>query len=115
MTTEDRTRAIAWFEKQARMFGLAAEALNAGRWIPVSERLPEDCQNIEFCDDGQLRFTTVLTVSNGCVKETNRLIVRKTGNAYLDQYATDGWEWSGNTDVTHWMPLPDPPRKDGEA
>ena len=38
MTTEDRTRAIAWFEKQskclampgaAKMFGLAAEALNA--------------------------------------------------------------------------------------
>lgn len=38
MTTEDRTRAIAWFEKQskclaipgaAKMFGLAAELLNA--------------------------------------------------------------------------------------
>ncbi len=38
MTNEDRTRAIAWFEKQskclavpgaAKMFGLAAEALNA--------------------------------------------------------------------------------------
>ena len=38
MTTDDRTRAIAWFEKQAKclampgaakIFGLAAEALNA--------------------------------------------------------------------------------------
>lgn len=28
MTTDDRTRVILWFEKQARMFGLAAEALN---------------------------------------------------------------------------------------
>ena len=45
MTNEDRTRAIAWFEKQskclampgaAKMFGLAAEALNEGQWIAVS-------------------------------------------------------------------------------
>ena len=80
MTTEDRTRAIAWFEKQskclampgaAKMFGLAAEALNAGRWIAVSERLPEctDDYNV-VCNIGSMLggYTDVRTYRFECIQ-----------------------------------------------
>jgi len=99
MTTDDRTRAIAWFEKQAKclatpgaakMFGLAVEALNAGRWIPVSERLPE--------------------------KSCSYLVHFKSGTIKKLYFHHKVKKWiSGDKYVTHWMPLPEPPRKDDEA
>lgn len=55
------------------------------RWIPVSERLPEE-------------FTLVLTICK------NELII----SAIIDQ---GNWysSFECTLDVTHWMPLPTPP------
>jgi transcription elongation factor Elf1 len=66
-----------------------AELEEAQRWIPVSERLPEENQQILSTDGKEF---------------------------YLDYYARwegkdnppcfcDGLSWA----VTHWMPLPEPP------
>jgi hypothetical protein len=118
MTTEDRTRAIAWLEKQAKclampgaakMFGLAAEALNAGRWISVSERLPDDVgsylvyyhewSNGDFLpkyDDYRIRVMRFLNNGKWCMP-----------------VCTDKrCEADTNREVTHWMPLSEPPRKE---
>lgn len=59
-----------------------AELEAAQRWIPVSERLPEERQNV--------------------------LALDKTGTAYHWEYSRS----LSNifvSDYTHWMPLPEPP------
>ena len=82
------------------------------KWIPVTERLPEEDKRVRFSDDGRMRFTTVLAYTEyGRIIPKNRLLVRPTGNEYLDTQVTDGWVWArGTEDVTHWMPLPEPPK-----
>ena len=63
---------------------------DAHRWIPVTERLPE---------------------------ENGHYLVHAVGNGYYSTYIA---LWNGRfranfeMPITHWMPLPEPP-KDGEA
>lgn len=65
------------------------------RWISVEERLPEDQKNI-------------LTV-NGHREIRVMALWHKHG---------DSWTWILNerfrhfNDITHWMPLPEPPKED---
>ena len=68
---------------------LIANGVTVQRWIPVTELLPE--KNI----------TVIAVTDNGIV--------------FQCLYAYDGWDlWEGNeVNITHWMPLPTPP-KDGE-
>lgn len=63
------------------------------RWIPVSERLPEDGQNIIAC----FAFGSV---------------VGEVGEATFNK--RDGWFYNehGAWGATHWMPLPEPPETD---
>ena len=56
------------------------------KWIPVSERLPEDLQSI-------IVFT----------KDRKTYIIR-----FLELYGREGFG-SLSDIVTHWMPLPEPP------
>ena len=61
------------------------------KWIPVTERLPKDGAEV--------------------------LAFNKTGFAYVDCWADGKWKINSMVDeeheiVTHWMPLPEPP-KDG--
>ena len=71
-----------------------AELEAAQRWIPVSERLPEDGETVfVIIHDGFERF------ENG--NEVARLTYLGNGN---------WWSWeSERYVVTHWMPLPQPP------
>jgi len=68
-------------------------------WISVDDRLP---------DSGVM----VLVLANGKPNKNVTLV-----NAYeLAEYDQDGWildtwpEWM-DADVTHWMPLPEPPKE----
>lgn len=73
------------------------------RWIPVSERLPEDE------DDGE----TVLAVVFG---KPHKNITLHHAIMTAEYFYQGGWlveeypEWENPT-VTHWMPLPEPPEK----
>lgn len=67
-----------------------------GGWIPVSELLPEDGSDIlVYCDDGEESRIVDCNYDNGvwfdCV--FNTIMIFKN--------------------ITHWMPLPKPPKKDG--
>ena len=73
--------------------------LKVGRWIPVRSRLPED--------DAQ-----VLVIVSGRWKNVT------FNNAYelASWSVTEGWimeAWPEfeNPDVSHWMPLPEPPEE----
>ena len=72
---------------------LIANGVTVQRWIPVTERLPEE--------------------------NTAVIVATDRGDAFQCLYAYDGWDlWEGHIiNITHWMPLPDPPkgeRKDDE-
>ena len=55
------------------------------KWIPVTERLPEN--------------------------DTAVIVATDNGIVFQCLYAYDGWDlWDGHSvNVTHWMPLPEPP------
>ena len=57
------------------------------RWIPVTERLPE-------------KYTAVVVYS-------------KAKGRGLDFIGSNG-NWYKTLNVTHWMPLPEPPKSEGE-
>ena len=91
---------------------LMSHGVTVQEWISVDDRLPEDDEKIESYYDGRMSCKTVLVYTKyGIIIPKNRLIVRTTGNKYLDDQVTDGWIWAGGTEeVTHWMPLPQPPK-----
>ena len=70
--------------KQSEPFSRPHE--NDGEWISVEERLPEPTY---------------------CV-----LVYGDEGEMEIDALGYDG-EWMGYVDVTHWMPLPEAPKKGG--
>ena len=85
----------------------ALNSVTVQEWIPVKERLPEEDKNIKKHIEGKsFGFLTVLTY-NGVVKQTNRFFCN------VPQFGlpqTNGWEWASK-DVTHWMPMPEPPEE----
>ena len=66
-----------------------AKDTNVPSWIPVTERLPE--------------------------KNTAVIVATDRGDTFQCLYAYDGWDlWEGYIiNITHWMPLPEPPKEDG--
>ena len=55
-------------------------------WIPVTERLPEEYKAVFVC--------------------------YKSGTVYIN-YIRQGGKWNCiGDDITHWMPLPEPPKED---
>ena len=66
--------------------------LSKPRWIPVTERLPEDGQWVLVWGHGQ---------------KIPIMMFRESG-AWID----DQFEF--HTTVTHWMPLPEPPKEETE-
>ena len=82
------------YEKKADY--LIANSVTVQQWIPVAERLPEN----------EGRYLCVLPVG------------RRSGAEYVQVMNGDkhgfSMEHIYNDDVTHWMPLPEPPRvRDG--
>lgn len=81
---------------------MGMEALERTKWIPCSERLPDSQWDVLVIASGKV----------GNIRLENSVEI---GNFSLD----DGWilemwpEWENPT-VTHWMPMPEPP-KEGEA
>lgn len=80
---------------------LVEEAPAVNRWIPCSERMPENNVSVLYVWRSQNGAVAVL---HGWHFET-----RVTGSA---------WHQSGvgfhrpDDEVTHWMPLPEPPKED---
>lgn len=63
------------------------------KWISVEERLPDDDRDVLVCVNGNTIDTGYCTFGHG-------------GNRYWTTYAAI------RNNVTHWMPLPEPPKED---
>lgn len=76
------------------------------KWIPVTERLPED----DLPKNSKAKQLKVLVA----YKTNGRYVVRSAIRAKGYWHSKDGWAWIKMSDpITHWMPLPEPP-KEGE-
>ena len=72
---------------------MGMEALERSKWIPCSERLPEICETANYL-----------------------AYLPSYGAAYVVAYYPDLGEWICGglpVTVTHWMPLPEPPKEGG--
>lgn len=118
MTNEERQQAIEWLKRRPvmtagakRMHNLAVEALeayvpdmNVGKWIPVSERLPDEDywtgENFYYSAD------VLMTVYNAEDEETiidcGYTIDGRWCSDTTDCFVPSWWE------VLAWMPLPEP-------
>ena len=83
----------AGYRKQSESFSRPHE--NDGEWISVEERLPEaECPVLIFT-------------------RKNRYYVGYYYKALIDQTFTGFYADAVKRDVTHWMPLPEAPKKGG--
>lgn len=80
---------------------MGMEALERARWIPCGERLPGD-------------YRDVLVIVSGTVGNITLENSVEIGNFGKDEgWILEMWpEWENPT-VTHWMPLPEPPKEGG--
>lgn len=69
--------------------GYAAGKRDAMKWIPVTERLPEKNMRVLMCS------------KQGGIAE----------GVYAGAWIQYRWDAVG-MDVTHWMPLPEPPKEE---
>ena len=76
----------------------------ADKWIPVSERLPEDTLP-KFSAAKQIKVLTALKSDNGVRTVRSQMRYR---DAWCDEVRWR-WKYSGG-EVTHWMPLPEAPK-----
>lgn len=91
-------------ERNVQALAEAADVLGQGKWISVKDRLPEKLNE------------------NNQVYLTEEVIGFDGESAYIGQfkvYKYDGLRtfFDGNcfrSDITHWMPLPEPPKEDAE-
>jgi hypothetical protein len=81
MLTMYQDELIPGFRKQIE------ELETKNKWIPVSERLPEDDRQVLACT--------------------------KKGKAFSAHYdhRWKSWSVSHTVKITHWMPLPEPPKE----
>ena len=74
------------------------------KWVPVSERLPED----DLPKDSKVKTIKVLVLYKTSMGvPVVRTQIRQKGC----RYHRDEWSWSKFEPITHWMPLPEPPKE----
>ena len=112
LTAKHNSMAPGMFTSGIRQAVDEAPTINTVKWISVSERLPDDVgsylvyyhewSNGDFLpkyDDYRIRVMRFMNNGKWCMP-----------------VCTDKrCEADTNREVTHWMPLPEPPRKDDEA
>lgn len=88
--------------------GFTPEEVQQMRWIPVEERLPEEEGVYIVCVDGEVKWDAY------CMFEGVERWLCYDGrlNAlYIDPYSSKLTREPPYPRVTHWMPLPSPPKE----
>lgn len=87
--------------------GFTPEEVQQMRWVPVEERLPED-----RLPAGRKQITVMVATKAGKVTIASRVF--EPEREYYGKKYPARWVWSRwlNNHVTHWMPLPQPPKEE---
>lgn len=81
------------------------------KWISVDERLPE--LNGDVRTWGELKIQPSVRVLCACKQKSGKVFVKE---GFYEMWGSRVvWKIPGNIDsVTHWMPLPEPPKMKGD-
>ena len=78
------------------------------RWIPVTERMPEE-------DEDVLVFNGAECFVMALVNKDKTDVWHWDGSYYMEWQNFNGTQHADVCDVTHWMPLPQPPKEGGQG
>ena len=104
MDKDELIRALQYDRGQYEKGYADGKADAVQQWIPVTERLPED----DLPKDSKAKQIKVLVAYMRNGNWVVRSNMRKKGKWY---YEPDRWSWSVSDPITHWMPLPEPPKE----
>lgn len=91
---------------------VAVDALKRARWIPCSERLPEDDKKVLVYippRDGTTQYGYYIAQMREVKGDAENFCGIQTADSPWTVWA---WGYFVEPIVTHWMPLPEPPRKE---
>lgn len=88
---------------------LIANGVTVQRWIPVSERFPEDVYGKDREKIVVLVRTKIGNVSQ-CTRVADYACSTDATLSQVKWIKNGEFYWSKGKRVTHWMPLPDPPK-----
>lgn len=78
-------------------------------WIRTSDRLPEHGERVLICSANKVHGSCVAGVQVAVYRAGKYLKIGNNKTTYVWDAPCGPMSWFGQ-DVTHWMPLPDPPR-----
>lgn len=79
------------------------------KWIPVTERLPEDRANVLCYYNGVFGQITRIARFANCLEDVHEYDFAGCKHSGFFVYDSEYGYYEVN-DVTHWMPLPEPPK-----
>lgn len=92
-----------WYQVGLKEGLKAADKHPKSPWISVEEELP--------CDEKDM----VIEILAGIELRTKKVLVLledgTIGITYMYCFPPHGWHWSINDVITHWFPIPEPPKE----
>lgn len=89
---------------------IIAKGVTVQEWISVDDRLPEAVSTRKRYRSTSKKSIRVLCV---CVQKSGKTMVKEGYCEWYNDYPEPRWLIPGTIDeVTHWMPLPEPPKGD---
>ena len=98
------------FEVEQVVNALIANCVTVQEWIPVKDKLPEIVSTHKRYRSTIKKSIRVLCV---CVQKSGKTMVKEGYCEWYNDYPEPRWQIPGTIDdVTHWMPLPQPPKEE---
>ena len=87
---------------------LIGHGVTVQEWVSVDDRLPDVVSTHKGHRDTVKKSIRVLCV---CVQNSGKTMVKEGYCEWYNDYPEPRWQIPGTIDkVTHWMPLPQPPK-----
>lgn len=98
-------------DESIRVMGLLANGVTVQRWIPVAERLPEeDGEYLVWFGRNVFESYAEVRYFAKDGEAVDKYDLRHEKNVWY--YYDSEWGYVACRNVTHWMPLPEPPKED---
>ena len=99
-----------WWEEKIKRIAdhLISNGVTVQEWISIEDKLPEVVSINKGYRSTVKKSIRVLCV---CVQKSGKTMVKEGYCEWYNDYNEPRWQIPGTIDdVTHWMPLPEPPK-----